>query len=85
MTEGTVKMNMLVSTFFCTHPQAQQRMPETEHITHLMLVNLRQEIKVKVAGVEGSFEKFLQTAKFEETKLKVIVRLVSGEKNLVIS
>ena len=29
---------------------------------------MKQEIKVKVAGVEGSFEKLLQIARFEEAK-----------------
>jgi len=38
---------------------------------------------VKVAGVEGSFEKFLQIAKFEETKLRDIVYLISGAKKPV--
>ena len=35
-------------------------------------VGLRQDIKVKVAGVEGTFERLLTKAKFEEAKLRDI-------------
>ena len=35
-------------------------------------VGLRQEIKAKVTGVEGAFEKLLSIAKFEEAKLRYI-------------
>ena len=35
-------------------------------------VGLRQDIKVKVAGVEGTFEQLLTKAKFEEAKLRDI-------------
>ena len=41
---------------------------------------LKQEIKVKVAGVEGSFEKLLSIAKFEEAKLRDIIHPSSGSK-----
>lgn len=56
--------------------QAKQRVPETKHMAHVTLTNLfaaglKQEITVKVAGVEGSFEKLLQIAKSEEAKLRL--------------
>ena len=33
---------------------------------------------MKVAGIEGNFEKFLQIAKFEEAKLQDMVKSVVG-------
>ena len=33
---------------------------------------MRQEIKIKVAGIEGTFEQLLAKAKFEEAKLRDI-------------
>ena len=41
-------------------------------------VDLRQEIKAKVAGVEGAFEKLLSNAKCEEAKLRDITLLESA-------
>ena len=48
-------------------------------MAHTMLANkfavgLRQEIKVEVAGAEGTFEQLLTKTKFEETKLRDIGR-----------
>ena len=56
----------LRTLFFRAYPQAQQGAPETEHMARLMLANqfavgLKQAIKVKVAGLEGSFEKLLDS------------------------
>ena len=39
-------------------------------LTNLFAAGLKQEIKVKVAGVEGSFEKLLQIAESEKAKLR---------------
>ena len=49
----------------------------------LMLANqfaagLRQEIKVKVAGIAGNFEKLRQIAKFEDAKLQEVVKPGAG-------
>ena len=41
---------------------------------------LRQEIKVKVAGIDGTFDKLLSIVKFEEAKLRDIVP--SGASNM---
>ena len=42
-------------------------------------VGLKQEIKIKVAGAEGTFEQLLSKAKFEEAKLRDI-----GNSNYVV-
>jgi len=73
----------LRTLFFRAYPQAQQGVPETERMACLMLANqfaagLRKEIRVKVAGIEGNFEKLLQIAKFEEAKLRDVVNSVAG-------
>ena len=65
----------LRTLFYCAYPQAQQGTEETEQMACTMLANqfavgLRQEIKIKVAGVEGNFEQLLAKAKFEEAKLR---------------
>ena len=65
----------LCTLFFCAYPQAQQGVSDTEHIACVMpasqfATGLKQEIEVKVAGVEGSFEKLLQIVKFEKAKLR---------------
>ena len=65
----------LRTLFYRAYPQAQQGTQETEQMARTMLANqfavgLRQEIKIKVAGVEGNFEQLLAKAKFEEAKLR---------------
>jgi len=52
-------------------------------MAHVILANQfaagrGQEIKVKVAGVDGTFEKLLSIAKFEEAKLRDIVLSGAG-------
>lgn len=54
--------------------QAQQGTQETEQMVCMVLANqfavvLRQEVKIKVDGIEGNFEQLLAKVKFEETKL----------------
>ena len=67
----------LHTLFYCAYPQAQQGTQETEQMARTMLANqfavgLRQDIKVKVAGVEGTFEQLLTKTKFKEAKLRDI-------------
>ena len=67
----------LRTLFYRAYPQAQQGTQETEQMARTMLANqfafgLRQDIKVEVAGVEGTFEQLLTKAKFEEAKLRDI-------------
>ena len=78
----------LRTLFYCAYPQAQQGTQETEQMARTMLANqfavgLRQEIKVKVAGVEGTFEQLLAKAKFEEAKLRDIGN-TTGNSNTVL-
>ena len=61
----------LRTLFYRAYPQAQQGAKETTEMAHTVLANqfaaeLKQEIKVKVAGVEGSFEKLLSIAKLKK-------------------
>jgi len=64
----------LCTLFYRAYLQVQQGTLETEQMASTMLANqfavgLKQEIKVKVAGIEGTFEQLLSLAKFEEAKL----------------
>jgi len=75
----------LRTLLYRAYPQVQQEQKETEEMACTMLANqfaagLKQEIKVKVAGVEGSFEKLLSIAKFEEAKLRDIIHSSSGSR-----
>jgi len=75
----------LHTLFYHVYPQAQQGAKETEELARTMLADqflagLKQEVKVKVAGVEGSFEKLLPITKFEEAKLRDIIHPSSDSK-----
>ena len=57
----------LRTLFYHAYPQVQQGTQETEQMARTMLANqfavvLRQDIKVKVARVEGTFEQLLINA-----------------------
>ena len=60
--------------FHKAYPYAQQGTLEAERLDQLVLVNqfvagLLENIKVKVVGIEGSFDQLLAKARFEEAKL----------------
>ena len=64
-----------VVSFFLAYPQAQQGTREAEDmgrsvLSYQFVAGLRQEIKVKLAGVEGTFEELLVRARLEEAKLR---------------
>ena len=61
--------------FYKAYPYAQQGTQEAEKLKQMVLTNqfvigLREDIKIKVVGVEGSFDQMLTRARFEEAKLR---------------
>ena len=61
--------------FYLAYPQAQQGTREAEDmgrsvLSYQFVAGLRQEIKVKLAGGEGTFEELLVKARLEEAKLR---------------
>ena len=61
--------------FYKAYPYAQHRTLEAERLGQLVLVNqfvagLLEDIKVKVVGIEGSFDQLQAKARFEEAKLQ---------------
>ena len=61
--------------FYLAYPQAQQGTEEAEDmgrsvLSYQFVAGLRQEIKVRLAGVEGTFEQLLARARLEEAKLR---------------
>ena len=61
--------------FYKAYPYAQQGTQEAEKLRQMVLTNqfvtgLREDIKIKVVGVEGSFDQMLTRARFEEAKLR---------------
>ena len=64
--------------FHLAYPQAQQGTREAEDLGRSVLcyqfvAGLQREIKVKLAGVEGTFDQLLARARLEEAKLREIV------------
>ena len=61
--------------FYRAYPYVQQGTQEAEKFGQMVLTNqfvtgLRGDIKMKVVGVEGSFDQILTRARFEEAKLR---------------
>ena len=61
--------------FYLAYPQAQQGTQDPEDMGRSVLccqfvTGLRQEIKLKLAGVEGTFDQLLARARLEEAKLR---------------
>ena len=61
--------------FYLAYPQAQQGTQDAEDMGRSVLccqfvTGLRQEIKLKLAGVEGTFDQLLARARLEEAKLR---------------
>ena len=71
----------LRTLFYRAYPQAQQGTQETEQMARTMLANqfavgLRQDIKVKVARVEGTFKQLLTKANSRKQSLETLVQAV---------
>ncbi len=61
--------------FYLAYPRAQQGTQETEEMGRSVLASqfvsgLRREIRVKLAGMEGSLDQLLVKARFEEAKFR---------------
>ena len=76
--------------FYKTYPYAQQGTLEAERLGQLVLVNqfvagLLEDIKVKVVGIEGSFDQLLAKARFEKAKLWDLNATNTGSKSSGVS
>ena len=76
--------------FYKAYPYAQQGTLEAERLGQLVLVNqfvagLLEDIKVKVVGIEGSFDQLLAKARFEEAKLHDLNTTNTGSKSSGVS
>ena len=61
--------------FYLAYPRAQQSLQEVEDMMNLVLVyqfvvGLQQELKVKLAGVDGIFDELWTKARFKEAKIQ---------------
>ena len=71
--------------FYRAYPRAQQGTQELEDmgqsvLTYQFVSGLLPEIKIKLAGVEGSFDQLLVKARFQEAKLRDLGGLVPQPK-----
>ena len=69
--------------FYLAYPQAQQGTEEAEDmgrsvLSYQFVACLGQDIKIKLAGVEGTFEELLVKARLEEAKLRDFADRMSG-------
>ena len=61
--------------FYLAYPQAQQETEEAEDmgrsvLSYQFVAGLRRDIKIKLAGMEGTFDELLVRARLEEAKLR---------------